>query len=180
MLFEPVSPFFATHYRVKFALEPWEKQGAKALRRRVFCDEQRIFEGDDSDGIDAVAIPIVAVSLIAGAPDEIVGTVRIHEAEPGVWYGSRLAVAPAYRRTGQLGVSLIRLAVGSAHARGCVRFLAHVQAQNSLMFQHLHWHVIGEEELHGRLHHFMQADLAHYEPIHDGLTGLTALCRRAA
>ena len=69
----------------------------------MFCDEQGIFAGDDRDAIDDVAIPIVALVLLGVAADEVVGTVRIHEAEPGLWWGSRLAVAADYRRIGALG-----------------------------------------------------------------------------
>ena len=95
----------------------------------VFCDEQRIFAGDDRDDIDDYATTIVALSIVrASPPTSVVGTVRIHEAEPGIWWGSRLAVAPGYRRIGAIGTSLIRLAVCSAHALGCRRFLAHVQS----------------------------------------------------
>ncbi|MET1115930.1 MAG: EAL domain-containing protein, partial [Comamonas sp.] len=45
----------------------------------------------------------------------------------GEWWGSRLAVARAFRGTAALGAGLIQVAVASAHARGCTRFLAHVQ-----------------------------------------------------
>ena len=110
----------------------------------------------------------------------MVGTVRIHEAEPGVWWGSRLAVAADYRRIGALGSALIRLAVCSAHARGCRRFYAHVQSQNALLFRRLHWRTLEETELRGRPHHFMQADLAYYPPIADPEIGFLSLPKRAA
>jgi putative N-acetyltransferase (TIGR04045 family) len=97
-----------------------------------------------------------------------------------VWWGSRLAVAADYRRIGALGSSLIRLAVCSAHARGCRRFYAHVQSQNALLFRRLHWRTIEETELRGRPHHFMQADLAHYPPILDPEVGFLSLPKRAA
>jgi putative N-acetyltransferase (TIGR04045 family) len=180
MIFDPFPAFAPSEYRVKFATEDWERRDAAALRRRVFCEEQRIFAGDDRDAIDDVAIPLVAISLLGVAPHEVVGTVRVHEAEPGVWWGSRLAVETEYRRLGAVGGSLIRLAVSSAHARGCKRFLAHVQSQNALMFQRLHWASLGEAELHGRPHHLMEADLAHYPPIADAETGFLSLPKKAA
>jgi putative N-acetyltransferase (TIGR04045 family) len=179
MIFEPFPEFLPSEYRVKFATEAWEYREAAALRRSVFCGEQKIFVGDDRDAIDHVAINIVAVSSFAVASQEVVGTVRIHEAEPGVWWGSRLAVAAGYRRIGALGTSLIRLAVSSAHARGCCRFYAHVQAQNAPMFQQLFWDTIEEVVLHGRAHHFMRADLAHYPPITDAETGFLSLPKAA-
>ena len=180
MIFDPFPVFLPAEYRVKFATEAWERREAAALRRQVFCEEQGIFASDDRDDIDAIAIPLVVISSLGVAPHDVVGTVRIHEAEPGVWWGSRLAVAADYRRIGALGSSLIRLAVCSAHARGCRRFYAHVQSQNAPLFRRLHWRTIEETELRGRPHHFMQADLAHYPPIADPEVGFLSLPKRAA
>ena len=180
MIFEPFPMFLPSEYRVKFATEAWERREAAKLRRQVFCDEQGIFAGDDRDAMDDIAIPIVAISSLGVAPEDVVGTVRIHEAEPGVWWGSRLAVAASYRRIGAIGSSLVRLAVSSALARGCTKFLAHVQSQNAPLFQRLHWSTIAEVEFHGRPHHFMQADLDHYPPFADAETGFLSLPKKAA
>jgi putative N-acetyltransferase (TIGR04045 family) len=180
MILDPFPTFLPAEYRIKFATDAWERREAAALRRQVFCSEQAIFVHDDRDAIDAVAIPIVAISSFAVAPQEVVGTVRIHEAEPGVWWGSRLAVAADYRKIGALGTSLIRLAVSSAHARGCRKFLAHVQSQNALLFRRLHWHTLAERDIHGRPHYLMQADLRRYPPIADAETGFVSLPRKAA
>jgi len=151
-------------FRVKWAATSWEREQALALRRAVFCAEQGIFPGDDCDAIDDHAQLIVALSCVGGAPDAVVGTVRIHEEAPGRWWGSRLAVHAAFRHHGRIGATLIRLAVSSAHARGCREFLAHVQSQNTPMFERLHWRSLQPETLHGRPHDLMQADLAHYAP----------------
>lgn len=172
---EAEAPFVASEFVVKWATEPWERREAHALRRATFCHEQGIFVGDDLDAIDAHAQLIVALSVVAGEHDQVVGTVRIHRdadaSQPTVWWGSRLAVHPSFRRIGRLGAGLIRLAVGSAHAQGCTRFLAHVQGQNVPMFEKLHWQTLAELNLHGRVHHHMQADLAHYPPQADGRAG---------
>ena len=180
MIFDPFPAFLPAEYRVKFATEAWERREAAALRRQVFCEEQGIFAGDDRDDIDDIAIPLVAISSLGVAPHDVVGTVRIHEAEPGCG-GARASPSRAdYRRIGALGAALIRLAVCSAHARGCRRFYAHVQSQNALLFRRLHWRTIEEIELRGRPHHFMQADLAYYPPIADPETGFLSLPRKAA
>ncbi|MEM9761528.1 MAG: MSMEG_0567/Sll0786 family nitrogen starvation N-acetyltransferase [Pseudomonadota bacterium] len=174
MIFEPVLPYISPTFRVKFATEAWEQAGAARLRRRVFCEEQGIFEGDDRDAIDEGAITIVALSSQCGWADEIVGTVRIHAAtdDASVWWGSRLAVAPSHRGQGQLGKALIRLAVCSGSARGCARFLAHVQSQNAPFFRRLHWTSLEQTTCHGVPHHLMEADLAFYPAIHDGAAGI--------
>ena len=185
MIFDPFTPFTASDYQIKFATEAWEKRDAAALRRAVFCKEQGLFNGiDDRDDVDEIATPIVAISLLGVAAGDVVGTVRIHEPEPGVWWGSRLAVAADYRRVGALGAGLIRLAVSSAHARGCRTFLAHVQAQNVPLFQRLNWTTLEELQLHGVQHHRMRADLAAYPPIIAAeigfRSGRTHAARRAA
>jgi putative N-acetyltransferase (TIGR04045 family) len=179
MIFEPVKPFLPSEYHVKYATEAWERHGAATLRRAVFCQEQGLFAGDDRDDIDGKAICIVALSMLAVTADAVVGTVRIHEESPGLWWGSRLAVAANHRKVGALGTALIRLAVSSAHARGCTRFLAHVQSQNALLFHGLHWRTLEIVELHGRPHHRMEADLDFYPPFAAPETGFLAL-RKAA
>jgi putative N-acetyltransferase (TIGR04045 family) len=180
MILETVRPFLACSFQVKIATQAWERDRAAALRRQVFCDEQKIFHGSDQDETDAFAIPLVALSSLGIAHEDVVGTVRIHEAEPGLWWGSRLAVSRPYRRVGTLGTSLIRLAVGSAHARGCGRFLAHVQSQNAKLFHALHWETLEEVTLHGHPHHFMQADLDYYPPIAAPETGFLSHLKQAA
>ncbi|GEO39722.1 hypothetical protein SAE02_38700 [Skermanella aerolata] len=180
MIFEPFSPFVPSGFQIKFAVDPWEKAAACALRRQVFCEEQGVFSGDDRDETDEVAIPIVAVSLVGVAADTVVGTVRIHEAEPGLWWGSRLAVGAEYRRIGALGSGLIRLAVSSAHARGCTRFLANVQSRNALLFRRLHWTTVETFDLYGRPHHRMEADLSYYPPFATPEEGFLSLARKAA
>lgn len=160
-------------FRIKWADAGWEIAQARRLRRAVFCAEQGVFVGDDLDAIDAQgqSQPLVAVSQVGGMPDQVVGTVRIHHDHEGLWWGSRLAVHPAFRHLGRIGASLIRLAVCSAHARGATAFLAHVQAQHRPMFEKLNWRALKDEHLHGRPHLLMQVDLAAYPPCHDPITG---------
>jgi putative N-acetyltransferase (TIGR04045 family) len=172
-------PFTPSAYLVKRAAESWELKGRRDLRRAVFCEEQALFHADDADDIDARAIPLVALSCVYGVPDEVVGTVRIHEDEPGVWFGSRLAVRKDFRHVARLGSSLIRLAVGSARGLGCRSFLAHVQSQNVPLFERLCWRSLAVIVLHGRLHHLMAADLAHYPPCLNPETGFISLARAA-
>jgi putative N-acetyltransferase (TIGR04045 family) len=162
-----------TSYTIKWTTLPWEANEAYKLRRAVFCIEQGIFIGDDRDEIDERAQLLVAVSCMGGMPEQVVGTVRIHEDEPGVWTGSRLAVHAAFRRHGKIGATLIRLAVSSAHALGCTTFLAHVQSQNAPLFHALHWITLSEELMHGRPHHLMQADLVFYPPCVTPQSGFT-------
>ena len=71
-----------------------------ALRRRVFVDEQGLFDASDRDDRDSDPRTIV---LVARDRDgAVVGGVRLSPADPGEpdigwWCGSRLAVAPESR-----------------------------------------------------------------------------------
>ena len=154
--------FVPSEYLVKPASERWERREAMRLRRAVFCTEQGLFERDDRDALDREATLLVAVACVSGMPEQVVGTVRILESAPGQWQGSRLAVHADYRAQCQVGTQLIRLAGGSAVARGAQRFTAQVQAQNVALFERLHWHGLERIELQGRPHCLMQAELAHY------------------
>ena len=176
----PQERFVPVQFRIRVASEAWEIEGCRELRRAVFCDEQRIFDGDDFDAIDPVAITLAAVSRVAVLPEEVVGTVRIHEAEPGIWFGSRLAVQRRCRRVGGIGTELIRLAVGTAHARGARAFFAHVQQANVTLFQSLHWRSLDSVSLHGHPHDLMQADLAQYPAHHAGDIQLLRPLQKAA
>jgi Acetyltransferase (GNAT) family. len=180
MLNESINHFVPNEYLVKWVTQDWEREQMLRLRQAVFCEEQGVFQGDDRDDIDRIATPIVAIACVGGLPDEVVGTVRIHQAEPGIWWGSRLAVAADYRKQGNLGAALIRLAVTTAHAQDCHTFLAQVQSRNVPLFRRLHWRSLQEIELHGRPHHLMQADLGFYPAYADGATGFIATGRIAA
>ena len=177
---EPVAAYAPVEFLVREAAQQWEREQAFALRRAVFCIEQGLFAGDDRDAIDDRAQLLVAMSCIGGMPDQVVGTVRIHAPGPSLWWGSRLAVHPAFRSHGHLGATLIRLAVSRAHAQGCRSFLAHVQSQNEPLFHKLHWRSLGELSIHGRPHVEMQADLAFYPPCHDAASGFVSRARSAA
>ena len=119
MIFEPFEPFHAPASSGSSSpTDGWEREGAYALRRQVFCDEQGIVRGDDRDAVDDYAIPLVALSLLGVAADEVVGTVRIHEDEPGLWWGSRLAVAARVspHRRGRRDADPARRVVGACAA----------------------------------------------------------------
>jgi putative N-acetyltransferase (TIGR04045 family) len=175
----PFPPFAPSEFRIKWTTLDWEAEEAFRLRRAVFCIEQGIFIGDDRDDIDEYAQQLVAVSCVAGMPEQVVGTVRIHRDHDNVWIGSRLAVHAALRRYGKIGATLIRLAVSSAHALGCETFLAHVQSQNVPLFQAMHWDVLAEETLLGRPHHLMQAQMDAYPPCVTPYGGFVTLTQQS-
>ncbi len=160
MIFEPFAPFSPCEFRVKFAASRWEREGAYALRRAVFCDEQRLFADDDRDGVDDYAITIVALSMMGVAADKVVGTVRIHEEEPRLMVGLAArgrARLPPHRRD-RRDLDPPRRLFRPRHGQRRT-FLAHVQAQNGPLFRQMHWETLAEVDLHGRPHFKMRADL---------------------
>jgi hypothetical protein len=183
MVFDSFMQYVSPDFSFRIAQASHELDGYWALRRQIFCEEQGIFQGTDRDDLDEQAIPIVCETIIAGMEDGVVGVVRIDERAPGVWYGSRLGVAPEYRSIrqlspsvsvrnslpvyrglGALGAGLIYKAVSTAHALGCTEFLATVQHQNARFFQRLHWEPLGTLDLFGLPHVKMRADLNYYRP----------------
>ena len=163
--------FHCPGYYIRAASKRFEAEGAQALRHRVFVDEQRIFPDHDRDEIDLIATHLVALSTYAHEADQVVGTVRIHEDSPRLWWGSRLAVDRDFRAVSRLGTELIRLAVCTANARGCDTFLAHVQMQNVPLFEKLHWTSLEEVAIHGTPHMKMQVDPTQYPPCADPVAG---------
>lgn len=175
MSFQNPRIFLSPDFIIRAAAQPWELSSVAELRRQVFVEEQGIFKDHDRDAIDDVALPLAAISTIASEADQVVGTVRIHEETPRIWRGSRLAVVQTHRRMGRLGAELIRLAVCTAHGRGCDRFLAQVQMQNVTLFERLHWAPLREIEVHGVRHMEMEADLNAYPAIPDPFVGWKSL-----
>lgn len=155
------APYLATDLRVQPASAVWERAEYYALRRAVFSSEQQLL-AQDRDEQDFQAIPIVALQYTCGAPDRVVGAVRIFQPSPGQWYGGRLCVEQAYRRHAMVGKALVNEAVSLAIEFGCEQFLATVQAPNEAYFQGLHWQTLERIELLGKPHCLMQADLARY------------------
>ena len=154
----------APRFQTRVARSERERAEYFALRRAIFCDEQRLFAGDDRDACDGAAIPVVCVAEGVGAQARVVGVVRIWEESPGDWWGGRLGVDPAYRTVGAVGRWLVQIAVGTARAWGAHRFRATVQRANVAFFRRLRWQTREELELFGQPHHLMEADLACFAP----------------
>ncbi|MCW2498644.1 MAG: GCN5-related N-acetyltransferase [Frankiales bacterium] len=110
------------------------------IRRAVFVQEQRLFDGDDRDSHDDDA---QVVHVLGFVDDEPAGTVRLYPLSDGVWKGDRLAVLPEHRHAG-IGAPLVRTAVATAAAAGGRRMDATVQAVNTTFFVHLGWTPVGE------------------------------------
>ena len=133
-----------------------ELAAAMAIRRRVFVEEQHLFQDSDADDHDPSAIHLVLKS----GPD-IVGTVRAFRGESGNghWIGGRLAVRKESRsfRSARL---LVKEAMKRVKKRGCTRFTAQVQEKNVPFFSKIGWRAVGPRNPHlGLPHQLMEADL---------------------
>jgi len=159
-----VSPFLSPVVTVQVASEPWQLAAYHDLRRRIFADEQGLFSGSDVDDHDGGATAIVALSQVAGAPDEVVGVVRIYPAGASTWFGGRLGVCPRYRARRFIGTALIFAAVSTARAWGCIDFLATVQARNVRYFEQHWFRRLEPVEVCGQPHHLMRAALDVFPP----------------
>ncbi len=153
-----------SHFSFEIALSSHQIQAYFELRRRIFCEEQGLFEGSDRDAQDDHSYPIVALYHTPDGAPLVVGVVRIYEVSPRIWYGGRLGTHPDFRRGWRIGKGLINKAVTTANTWGCDQFLATVQQQNVRFFQRLHWQSLEELEVRGLCHHHMEADLDFYPP----------------
>ncbi len=126
-------------------------QAHREIRRAVFVDEQKIFEGDDADERDADPRTVHVVGLIGEQPG---GAVRLYplDDEGLRWQGDRLAVLPEFRAAG-LGGPLVRFAVATAAELGGTHMVAHIQIANVRFFEYLGWSADGDQEVYvGRTH----------------------------
>ena len=107
MIFDPFAALHApASFRVKYATEPGSVATPPRCAARSSATSRASSRATTATRSTTARIPLVAaVAASASHADEVVGTVRIHEAEPGLWWGSRLAVRRA-------------LPPGRAHRRG--------------------------------------------------------------
>lgn len=136
-------------FMLKIAESEDELRQYNSVRREIFVNEQGIFEGEDRDEHDPVALPIIGLDT---ASKQVVGVVRCYPLGNGDWMGGRLAVLPAFR--GRLGALLVRKAMEEVQSRGCHIFYAHIQEQNVKFFQRLGWTLTGESSVFSNVVHY--------------------------
>jgi putative N-acetyltransferase (TIGR04045 family) len=127
------------------------------VRRRVFVEQQRLFEGTDRDVRDTRADTLHVVGLVDGG---VAGAVRLYPLdEHGLWKGDRLAVLPE-ARVRHAGVLLVRFAVATAGELGGHEMVARVQLPNVRFFERLGWRADGPPEPYvGVMHQAMAINL---------------------
>jgi len=138
------------------ARNQFEKSQAFKIRKKVFVDEQGLFDGTDKDENDSDSI-----HLVAKKENQIIGTVRVYRDRRGEdhWIGGRLAVEKEFRAT-NAGSYLVREAMKRVKKKGCDVFTARIQEKNISFFLKLGWTPMGPVKDHfGHPHQKMLANL---------------------
>jgi GNAT superfamily N-acetyltransferase len=163
------------HVACRAARDPEELSLHHEIRRRVFAEEQGLFDGSDRDDHDDDATTVRILGLcgdVAGGAvrcypltDRLTdtpnggGPLDVADPGPGLWKGDRLAVLPSFRHNG-LGAPLVRFAVRTAAEAGGRKMIAHIQPSNVGFFEHLGWYAVGGPVSYvGRPHQTMAIDL---------------------
>lgn len=140
----------------------------RALRRRVFVDQQELFAGSDEDDHDAGPQTLALVAV--DADGSVLGGVRVHPEgdDPGLgwWRGSRLVVgerAGAVR--GRVGAALVRSACVAAVDAGALRFDAHVQSAHVAFFERLGWQPLRPLDGGPAGHHLMRWPIDRFDVL---------------
>ncbi|WP_212735635.1 MSMEG_0567/Sll0786 family nitrogen starvation N-acetyltransferase, partial [Herbidospora galbida] len=146
----------------RFVVEATADRGClyayRLLRRRVFVEEQGLFEDDDLDHRDED--PRTVVLVARDAAGVVLGGVRLGPEDDGPdigwWRGSRLVVDPALRGAPGVGPALVRAACAFAEEAGVLRFEADVQERAVPLFTRLGWRPVRALRVAGRPHHTMR------------------------
>ena len=125
-------------------------EGAGALRRAVFIEEQRIPAELEWDAHDLTAVHAVARNRLG----QVIATGRLVSEEPGLACIGRMAVHRALRGGGH-GEAVLRALEGAAAARGDTAVMLHAQRSAERFYARLGYLPHGEP--------FEEAGIAHQE-----------------
>jgi putative N-acetyltransferase (TIGR04045 family) len=150
--------------RPYFMIEEADGGGAaayRALRHKVFVQEQGLFAHHDLDERDED--PRTVVLVARDRAGTVIGGVRLGPADGGPdigwWHGGRLIVRPTDRGGAGVGPALVRAACARAEAAGALRFEATVQARAERLFARLGWRAVRAVTVAGRPHVLMRCPI---------------------
>ena len=114
---------------------------ARAIRRRVFVEEQGVASHEEWDEHDAPGAE--TLHLVAFQEGSAVGCARLRTRGEDTKV-ERVAVLLEQRRLG-LGRALMEAAERAARQRGCLRLVLHAQTAVTPFYERLGWRVVGPE-----------------------------------
>ena len=132
---------------VRVAETPEEIEAVKALRLRVFVDEQGVPAEEEIDDLDATATH--AVALLDGV---VVGTGRMYGAETGTAHVGRMAVDADHRRRG-VGGRVLTLLEDQARLDGAANVVLDAQAYVKAFYERHGYAAVGDPFLEVNIEH---------------------------
>ena len=138
---------------IRPALSEADWQHVRAIRQRVFVEEQACAPEDEWDVYDAPAARGQTVHHLLGTVDGAPAAaarwrpLRQLEGDSGIGLATakleRFAVLPTFRGRG-FGRQMIEHAMAAAQASGCERLVLHAQAYLVELYRQLDFEVVGE------------------------------------
>ena len=123
----------------------------KNIRIKVFQEEQGVAAELEFDGLDNIAI-----QLLAYLDGKAVGTARIREINTTTAKIERLAILPEARRKG-IGKKLMQSALQVIDRQQKTTAIVHAQAYISQLYRQLGFEIVGEQ--------FSEAGIAHVKMV---------------
>ena len=127
------------------------KSEIKAIRVKVFQEEQKVSEELEFDGLDEISL-----QLLAYLDNKPVGTARIREVEKQAVKIERLAVLPEARGNG-IGRKIMETALKIASDRNYTTVVVNAQEYIKKLYQRLGFEQIGDT--------FEEANITHVKMI---------------
>jgi predicted GNAT family N-acyltransferase len=134
----------------------WEH--AKAIRRRVFIEEQDCPPDEEWDGLDSTSRHVLGT--VGGTPVATARWRTVPYDEALAAKLERFAVLPAHRGRGY-GRQLVRYVLHDAHRAGFDRFILHAQAHLEAFYMSFGFERVGEP--------FHEAGIPHVKMMKRGL-----------
>lgn len=123
--------------RISEIIEPADLESAFAIRRVVFCDEQKVESALEFDGLDDDCRQYLALWA-----DNPVGTARLRDAGDGVVKIERVAVLRNARGKG-IGKALMERTMSDARRDGAATVAIHAQCHAENFYEALGFRRIG-------------------------------------
>jgi len=142
-----------TSIHIKPVETPQEMEAAKALRRRVFVEEQGVREEEEYDAYDEVAFH--AVALHQGT---VIGTGRLFQDASGQSLIGRMAIEASWRRRG-VGGQVLAFLEGEAVQRGFGRIVLHAQTYVQDFYAKHGYQVEGDVFLEAGIEHVLMTKM---------------------